>query len=88
MKLTIEENWSNLQNNMEFYIYFACLFICLFVFNKRQNGWTDRDQILCGTSRDPSEVLCMIKFQKFAINTIFLNTAMFTIEIEDGREAP
>ena len=24
---------------------------CLFVSNKRQNGWTDQAQILCGTSR-------------------------------------
>ena len=29
---------------------FVCLFVCLFVFNKRQNGWTDRAQIFCGTS--------------------------------------
>ena len=25
---------------------------CLFVSKKRQNGWTDRAQIFCGTSRD------------------------------------
>ena len=39
----------------------VCLFVCLFVSNKRQNGWTDRAQILCGTSRDPRESLWMIK---------------------------
>ena len=26
-------------------IYFACLFLCLFVTEKRQNGWTDRAYI-------------------------------------------
>jgi len=31
--------------------------VCLFVSNKRQNGRTDRAQILCGTSRDHSEGL-------------------------------
>jgi len=34
---------------------------CLFVSNKRQNGWTDRAQIFCGTSRDHREGLWMIK---------------------------
>ena len=34
---------------------FVCLFVCLFVSNKRQNGWTDRAQIFCGTSRDYRE---------------------------------
>ena len=47
------------------YIYFACLFfVCLFVSNKRQNGWIDRAQIFCGTSRDPREGLWMIKISK------------------------
>ena len=35
--------------------------VCLFVSNKRQNGWTDRAQIFCGTSRDPREGLWKIK---------------------------
>ena len=35
----------------------VCLFVCLFVSNKRQNGWTHRAQILCRTSRDPREGL-------------------------------
>ena len=38
----------------------VCLFVCLFVCNKRQNGWTDRAQICCGTSRDHREGLWMI----------------------------
>ena len=37
------------------YIYFACLSVCLFVTDKRQNGETDWAQILCGTSHDPRE---------------------------------
>ncbi len=36
---------------------------CLFVSNKRQNGWTDRAQFFCGISRDPREVLWMIKIK-------------------------
>ena len=39
------------------YVNLACLFVCLFVSNKRQNDWTDRAQIFCGTSRDPREGL-------------------------------
>ena len=35
-------------------IYVARLSGCLFVlFNKCQNGWNDRAQLLCGTSHDP-----------------------------------
>ena len=33
----------------------------MFVSNKRQNGWTDRAQIFCGTSWDPREGLWMIE---------------------------
>ena len=42
-------------------IYKFGLSVCLFVSNKRQNGWTDRAQIFCGTSRDHREGLRMIK---------------------------
>ena len=53
----------------------VCLSVCLFVSNKRQNGWTDRAQIFCGTSCDPREGLWMIKFSKIWIyqNLIFEN---------------
>ena len=51
-------------------IYFACLSVCPFVSNKRQNGWTDRVKICCGTSRDPKEGLWMIEFSRFASNKI------------------
>ena len=42
----------------------VCLFVCLFVSNKRQNGWTDRAQFFCGTSRDHREGLWKIKIKK------------------------
>ena len=45
----------------------VCLSVCLFVSNKRQNGWTDRAQIFCGTSRDPREGLWMIKILKICV---------------------
>ena len=35
-----------------FVCYGVMVSVCLFVSNKRQNGSTDRAQILCGTSRD------------------------------------
>ena len=38
-------------------IYKFGLGVCLFVSNKRQNGWTDLAQFFCGTSRDPRMVL-------------------------------
>ena len=47
---------------------------CLSVSNKRQNGWTDRAQIFCGTSRDPREGLWMIKISNICLhqNSIFI----------------
>ena len=38
-----------------FFLYNACLSVYPFVSNKRQNGVTDRAQILCGTLHDPRE---------------------------------
>ena len=46
------------------YINLAWVSVCLFVSNKRQNGWTNRAHIFCGSSRDPREGLWMIKFKK------------------------
>jgi len=43
------------------YTLLVCLSACLFLSNKRQNGWTDWAQILCGTSRDPRKGLLMIR---------------------------
>ena len=95
----------------------VCLFVCLFVSNKRQNGWTDRAQFFCGTSREPREGLWIIKILNICLhqNSIFIKFLkilkiheffcenpriifvlfydvhkenMFTINLEDGREAP
>ena len=48
--------------------------VCLFVSNKRQNGWIDWAQILCGTSHGPKEGLCMNKDTKITLqqNSIFI----------------
>ena len=46
---------------------FVCLSVCLLVSNKRQNGWTDRAQIFCGTSRDPREGLWKIKISNICL---------------------
>ena len=88
--------------------------VCLYP-KKRQNGWTDRAQILCGTSCGPRKGLWMIKISKTCLHqnsenfekvknhrnflmkyanflfVLFYNVHkenMFTIKIEDGREAP
>ena len=98
-------------------IYKFGLSVCLFVSNKRQNGWTDRAQIFCGTSHDHRKGLWMIKISNICLhqNSIFIKFLkilkiheifcenpriiyvlfydvhkenMFTINLEDGREAP
>ena len=57
------------------YLYrnLTCLSVCLFVSNIRQNGWTARAQIFCGTSRDHREGLWMIKISNICLhqNSIF-----------------
>ena len=60
---------------LEIYIFTLCLFVCLYISNQRQNGWTDQAQIFCGTSCDPREGLWMIKFSKICLhqNSIFEN---------------
>ena len=74
-------------NEVVIYIYTLLVMdhgVCLFFFvsNIRQNGWTDRAYIWCGTSRDPREDLWMIKFSKFASNKIwFLTFILITREI-------
>ena len=40
----------------------------MFVSNKRQNGWTDQPQILCGTSRDSREGLWIIKISNICLH--------------------
>ena len=47
---------------MFIYTLLVWVFVCtLFVFNRLQNSWTDRANILCETSHDPREVLLIIK---------------------------
>ena len=63
--------------NVHLYIYFTCLswrLVCLFVSNKRPNGWTDRAQILCRTSHDYREGLWIIKSLKISLqrNLLFI----------------
>ena len=97
--------------NIQTYLYInlACLFVCLYPIN----GWTDRAQIFCGTSRDSREGLSIIKISNIClhqnsivikflkilkIREIFCENPrlfydvhkenMFTINLEDGREAP
>ena len=52
----------------------VCLSVCLFVSNKRQNGWIDLAQIFCGASRDPREGLWKIKISNICLhqNLIFI----------------
>jgi len=113
--------YRSLIRSIYLYINLACLSVCfgvcLFVSNKRQNGWTDRVQIFCGTSRDHREGLWMIKISNICLhqNSIFIKFLkilkiheifcensqiifvlfydvhkenMFTINLEDWREAP
>ena len=57
---TESEVFKNLEFEIIYFIWkiytlLVCLFVCLIVSNKRQNGWTDWTQILCGTSHNPRE---------------------------------
>ena len=60
--------------NIYIYILLVCLSVCLFVSNKRQNGWIDRAQALCENSCGPREGLWMIKISKICLhqNSIFI----------------
>ena len=62
------------------YIYLRCLSVCLFVSKKRQNGWTDRAQILCGISHDPREGLRMIQISKVSLqqNSVYIKFWKYT----------
>ena len=66
---------AEIRKSLLLYINLACLSVCLFVSNKRQNGWTDRAQIFCGTSRDPREGLWKIK-----ISNIYLHQNSIVIK--------
>ena len=53
--------------HINLYINLACLSVCLFVSNKRQNRWTDRAQIFCRTSHDHREGLWIIKISNICL---------------------
>ena len=65
-------SWRFINLNKDLYTYTflvtscekLCLFVCPFVSNKRQNGWTDQAQIFCGISHDHREGLWMMKIKK------------------------
>ena len=59
-------------------IYKFGLSVCLFVSNKRQNGWTDRAHIFCGISRD--------LFYK--IRELFFFVVQCSQLIDDGAKPP
>ena len=44
--------------------YILCLSVCLFVSNKRQNGWTDRAWIFMGPYVTPGKVYVGLNFHK------------------------
>ena len=69
------------QANSSFHLYInlACLFVCLFVSNKRRNGWTDRAQIFCGTSRDPREGSWMIEILNICLHQNSISIKFFKI---------
>ena len=79
-------NWRYCQSIYKFGLYlclFVCLGVCLFVSNKRQNGWTDRAQIFCRTSRDHREGLWIIRISKICLhkNSILMNFLKFPKKI-------
>ena len=62
------EIWNKICLNYILSIYKFGLSVCLFVSNKLQNGWTDRAQIFCGTSRDSREGLWIIKISNICLH--------------------
>ena len=54
---------------LHIYIYIYLL-VCLFVSNKRQNGWTVRPQFFVGPRVTPEKVCGWSNFQKFPSNKI------------------
>ena len=59
---------------MYVFIYKLCLSVwvdvCLFISNKRQNGWTNWAHIFCGPHVFPGMVFGWTNFQKFTSNKI------------------
>ena len=66
------------------YTLLGCLFLCLFVSNKRENRWTDWAQILCGSSHIPWKSFKKIKILK--ISKICLQQNSIFIKFENPRK--
>ena len=49
-----------------------CSEINIYIFNKRQNGWTDQAHFFCGTSLDPRKDLWLIKILKICAKKFFI----------------
>ena len=74
--LLIKVMWNSILQDKHYYSdLYINLSVYPFVSNKRQNGWTDRAQIFCGTSHDPRDGLWMVKFSKICLhqNSFFEN---------------
>ena len=69
------------------YIYTLLVFlsICPCVSN-RQNDWTDRAHIMCGTSQDPVKGLCNIQIEK--TNTILGKWKDFFLKLRQKKNPP
>ena len=67
------KRWARSALQLILYIYILWLSVCfLFVSKKkRQNGWTFRANIACGTSHDPREGLWMMKISKICLQQLW-----------------
>ena len=74
MQLWLNKEKSIIRYRTGLSIYLLCLYVCLLVSNKLENGWTDRAQIFWGTLRDHREGIWMFKPSKtsFQQNSIFI----------------
>ena len=69
-KIKTKEKLRILKKRISLILKILWEFVCfyLFVFIKRQNGWTDWAQIVFRTSRDPREGLWVIEFSKITFS--------------------
>ena len=64
----------------KYYIYFACLGVCLLVSKKFKNGRTDWAQFMCGSHMTPGKVYGQLKI------IIFYENALIRIEKPDNMQ--
>ena len=69
------------KKSISMYILLVWVSVCLFVSNKRKNGWTDRIQNWCGLHVTPGKVYGWSNFQKNCLhqNSIFENPRNFLL---------